>query len=132
MIARSAKLIFLTDVTILASTMISSLVGARALGPAGRGDLLVVVLWPPVIAMLAGLGLHSTAHPFGTGEFIAADPRGLTEVPGVWVAANITGITAQVVSSAAGGVVAAAAINADCRHPPRNTVALPRSGRISR
>jgi len=82
--------------------------------------------------VLAGLGLHSTAHPFGTGEFIAGDPRGLTEVPGVWVAANITGITAQVVSSAAGGVVAAAAINADCRHPPRNTVALPRSGRISR
>ena len=57
MIARSAKLIFITDVTILISTMISSLVGARALGPAGRGDLLVVVLWPPVIAMLAGLGL---------------------------------------------------------------------------
>ncbi len=80
--------------------------------------------------VLAGLGLHST-HPFGTGEFIAADPRGLTEVSGVWVAANITGITAQVVSSAAGGVVAAAAINADC-HPRRNTVALPRSGRISR
>lgn len=57
MIARSAKLIFITDVTILVSTMVSSLVGARALGPAGRGDLLVVVLWPPVIAMLAGLGL---------------------------------------------------------------------------
>ena len=57
MIARSAKLIFITDFTILVSTMISSLVGARALGPAGRGDLLVVVLWPPVIAMLAGLGL---------------------------------------------------------------------------
>ncbi len=57
MIARSAKLIFTTDSTILLSTMISSLVGARALGPAGRGDLLVVVLWPPVIAMLAGLGL---------------------------------------------------------------------------
>ena len=57
MIARSAKLIFITDSTILLSTMISSLVGARALGPAGRGDLLVVVLWPPVIAMLAGLGL---------------------------------------------------------------------------
>jgi len=56
-IARSAKLIFITDSTILLSTMISSLVGARALGPAGRGDLLVVVLWPPVVAMLAGLGL---------------------------------------------------------------------------
>ncbi|PYS69456.1 MAG: hypothetical protein DMF73_14670, partial [Acidobacteria bacterium] len=57
MIARSAKLIFITDVTILILTMISSLVGARALGPAGRGDLFVVVVWPPVIAMLAGLGL---------------------------------------------------------------------------
>jgi len=42
-IVRSAKLIFITDSTILLSTMISSLVGARALGPAGRGDLLVVV-----------------------------------------------------------------------------------------
>jgi O-antigen/teichoic acid export membrane protein len=56
-IARSAKLIFLTDISIMASTMISSLVGARALGPAGRGDLLVVVLWPPVVAMIAALGL---------------------------------------------------------------------------
>ena len=57
MIARSARLILITDVTILLSTVISSLVGARALGPAGRGDLLVVVLWPPVVAMIAGVGL---------------------------------------------------------------------------
>src|SRR5438477_7386541 len=66
----SAKLIFSTDVTILLSTMISSLVGARALGPAGRGDLLVVVLWPPVIAMLAGLGLP-TAYRY----WIAKEPE---------------------------------------------------------
>ncbi len=59
MIARNARLIFITDVTILLSTVVSSLLGARALGPAGRGDLLVVVLWPPVVAMLAGLGLPS-------------------------------------------------------------------------
>ena len=57
MIARNAKLIFITDASIMVATMISSLVGARALGPAGRGDLLIVVLWPPVIAMFAGLGL---------------------------------------------------------------------------
>ena len=63
MIARSAKLILLTDVAIIFSTMISSLVGARAFGPAGRGDLLVVVLWPPVIAMLAGAGLP-TAYKY--------------------------------------------------------------------
>jgi O-antigen/teichoic acid export membrane protein len=62
-IARSAKLILLTDVAIILSTMISSLVGARALGPAGRGDLLVVVLWPPVIAMLSGAGLP-TAYKY--------------------------------------------------------------------
>jgi len=58
-IARNARLILITDVTILLSTVVSSLLGARALGPAGRGDLLVVVLWPPVVAMLAGLGLPS-------------------------------------------------------------------------
>lgn len=59
MIARNARLILITDVTILLSNIVSSLIGARALGPAGRGDLLVVVLWPPVLAMLAGLGLPS-------------------------------------------------------------------------
>jgi O-antigen/teichoic acid export membrane protein len=69
-IARSAKLIFVTDVSILALTMISSLVGARALGPAGRGDLLVVVLWPPVIALLAGAGLP-TAHRY----WMAREPQ---------------------------------------------------------
>src|SRR6266571_2548562 len=56
-IARNARLILLTDVTIVTSNIVSSLIGARALGPAGRGDLLVVVLWPPIIAMLIGLGL---------------------------------------------------------------------------
>ncbi len=57
MIARNARLIIITDVTIVLSTVVSSLIGARTLGPAGRGDLLVVVLWPPVVAMFAGLGL---------------------------------------------------------------------------
>ena len=57
MIARNARLILIADVTILLSNVISRLIGARALGPAGRGDLLVIVLWPPVVAMLAGLGL---------------------------------------------------------------------------
>jgi O-antigen/teichoic acid export membrane protein len=47
----------IADITILLSNVVSSLIGARALGPAGRGDLLVIVLWPPVVAMLAGLGL---------------------------------------------------------------------------
>src|SRR5713226_2068886 len=57
MIARSAKLILFTDVAITLFTVVTSLVGARALGPAGRGDLLLITLWPIVIAMLAELGL---------------------------------------------------------------------------
>jgi O-antigen/teichoic acid export membrane protein len=56
-IARSTRLILTADVTILLSNIVSSLIGARALGPAGRGDLLIVVLWPPVVAMMASFGL---------------------------------------------------------------------------
>ena len=63
--------------------------------------------------VLATLGLHPSPHSLGVGEYIAADPTGLTGVPGVWVAGNVTDLTAQVVSAAAGGVLAAAAINAD-------------------
>jgi thioredoxin reductase/2-polyprenyl-3-methyl-5-hydroxy-6-metoxy-1,4-benzoquinol methylase len=63
--------------------------------------------------LLAILGLQPTSHPRGVGEFIAADPTGMTEVPGVWVAGNVTDLMAQVVAAAAGGVTAAAAINAD-------------------
>ncbi len=75
-----------------------------------------LVVMPRVMArsqVLAGLGLHPTAHPLGVGEFVAADATGLTDVPGVWVAGNVTDLTAQVVSAAAGGVFAAAAVNAD-------------------
>jgi thioredoxin reductase len=75
-----------------------------------------VVVSPRFVAssqVLATLGLVPTAHPLGVGEFIAADPTGLTDVPGVWVAGNVTDLMAQVVTAAAGGVAAAAAINAD-------------------
>ncbi|HEY0475619.1 MAG TPA: thioredoxin reductase, partial [Kribbella sp.] len=48
---------------------------------------------------------------FGTA--VPADASGATEVPGVWVAGNVTDPRAQVVSSAAAGLAAAAALNAD-------------------
>ena len=63
--------------------------------------------------VLASLGLQPTPHPLGIGEHIAADATGLTAVPGVWVAGNVTDLKAQVVGAAAGGVAAAAAVNAD-------------------
>jgi thioredoxin reductase len=74
-----------------------------------------LVVTPRFVArarVLAALGLQPTAHPFG-GEFVAgaADAAGLTAVPGVWVAGNVTDLAASVVVAAAGGASAAAAIN---------------------
>ncbi|MDQ0379473.1 NAD(P)/FAD-dependent oxidoreductase [Amycolatopsis thermophila] len=66
--------------------------------------------------LLTGLGLEVTeqvlqGHVMGT--FVAADPAGATAVPGVWVAGNVANVSAQVIVSAAGGMTAGAAINAD-------------------
>jgi len=69
-IARSTRLILTADITILLSNIVSSFIGARALGPAGRGDLLIVVLWPPVVAMLAAFGLP-TAYRY----WMAREPQ---------------------------------------------------------
>jgi thioredoxin reductase len=61
---------------------------------------------------LPGLGLKTTENPFG--ETVAAeDPTGRTGVPGVWVAGNVTDPMAQVISAAAAGLGAGAAINMD-------------------
>jgi thioredoxin reductase len=75
-----------------------------------------LVVTPRFVArsqVLASLGLHPAAHPLGVGQFFAADATGLTDVPGVWVAGNVTDLAAPVVTAAAEGVSAAAAINAD-------------------
>jgi SAM-dependent methyltransferase len=47
------------------------------------------------------------------GTQIGADPAGATAAAGVWAAGNVTNIQAQVVSSAAAGLAAAASINND-------------------
>ncbi|NJC72562.1 NAD(P)/FAD-dependent oxidoreductase [Planosporangium thailandense] len=62
---------------------------------------------------LSALGLRPAEHPAGVGEHIPADPTGRTDVPGVWVAGNVTDLAAQVGTAAAAGATAAAAINAD-------------------
>ncbi|MEV4166372.1 NAD(P)/FAD-dependent oxidoreductase [Nonomuraea dietziae] len=62
---------------------------------------------------LAALGLRPAEHPSGAGEHIPSDAAGRTEVPGVWVAGNVTDLVAQVGASAAAGAAAAAQINAD-------------------
>jgi thioredoxin reductase len=92
-----------------------------------------LVVGPRFVArseILAGLGIHPTAHPLGIGEQIAADPTGQTEVPGVWVAGNVANVQAQVVTAAAGGVAAGAAVNADLiAEETRRAVAAYRASR---
>jgi thioredoxin reductase len=47
------------------------------------------------------------------GTQVEAGPTGATSVPGVWVAGNLASMQAQVITSAAAGLTAGAAINAD-------------------
>ncbi len=66
--------------------------------------------------LLAPLGLEATELRVGetlVGTYVEADPAGATAVPGLWVAGNVTTVQAQVIGSAAAGLTAAAAINAD-------------------
>jgi SAM-dependent methyltransferase len=66
--------------------------------------------------LLAPLGVQPLEVRLGDhvlGTQVEADPTGATTAPGVWVAGNIADIKAQVISSAAAGLAAGAAINAD-------------------
>jgi thioredoxin reductase (NADPH) len=79
----------------------------------------VVVVAPRFTAradVLASLGVEATEQEMRghvVGSAVAADPTGATAVPGVWVAGNVSDMSAQVVVSAAAGMRAGAMINAD-------------------
>ncbi|ONI87831.1 thioredoxin reductase [Actinosynnema sp. ALI-1.44] len=75
-----------------------------------------LVVSPRMVArarFLAGVGLRLVEHPAGIGQYIPSDVTGRTDVPGIWVAGNVTDLTAQVATAAAAGAAAAAQINAD-------------------
>jgi len=84
-----------------------------------RVPLNAVIVAPRMTAnaeLLAPLGLvpvEVTLSGQVMGTQIEADPSGATAVPGVWVAGNLASIQAQVITSAAAGLTAGAAINAD-------------------
>jgi O-antigen/teichoic acid export membrane protein len=50
----------ISNVTILATNALAGVVSARALGPAGRGQLAIVVLWSALVQMLGNLGIPSS------------------------------------------------------------------------
>jgi thioredoxin reductase/2-polyprenyl-3-methyl-5-hydroxy-6-metoxy-1,4-benzoquinol methylase len=67
-------------------------------------------------AFLESLGLKPAdveMHGHVMGSRIAGDEQGATSVPGVWVAGNVTNLSATVAVAVAGGQSAAAAINLD-------------------
>ncbi|WP_067504032.1 NAD(P)/FAD-dependent oxidoreductase [Actinoplanes sp. TFC3] len=78
-----------------------------------RDVVTVAARMVPRVGFLAGLGIKPIEHPSGMGDYVPADPTGLTEVAGVWIAGNATDLAAQVGSAAAAGALAGARINAD-------------------
>jgi len=60
---------------------------------------------------LTGLGLVTSVTAFG--ETIDSDETGLTAIPGVWAAGNVTDMKATVLAAAQGGANAAVMINMD-------------------
>jgi thioredoxin reductase len=96
----------------------SGLTGVR-LADGRRVELDAVVVAPGMQAraeLLAPLGLKPAELKIGehtVGTYIEADPTGATAVPGVWVAGNLANVQAQVITSAAAGLTAGAAINLD-------------------
>lgn len=67
MLKQNIKLVFSTNALILCTGVVTSLLSAWALGPAGRGDLIVVLMWPGIFAMVAEVGLP-TAYRFWTAR----------------------------------------------------------------
>ncbi len=81
-----------------------------------RTVLVVSPVFTARAAVLESLGLRGTPVEMAghvVGSQVASDPAGLTDEPGVWVAGNVADVRAQVISSAAAGLAAGAAINAD-------------------
>lgn len=67
MLSRNIKLVFITNSLMLSSGVVTSLLSAWALGPAGRGDLMIVLMWPGIFSMMAEIGLPQ-AYRFWTAK----------------------------------------------------------------
>jgi len=65
------------------------------------------------------------------GTSIAVDPMGATTVPGVYAAGNVANPAAQVIASAAAGLMAGAAINADLVGEDTRRAVLERAGSLA-
>ena len=57
MLKRNIKLVFSTNALMMCSGVVTSLLSSWALGPEGRGDLMIVTAWPSVFIMVMAIGL---------------------------------------------------------------------------
>ncbi|GAB3350559.1 NAD(P)/FAD-dependent oxidoreductase [Modestobacter lapidis] len=100
-----------------------------------RSALVVAPRFTARSDVLVSLGLQAVPqemHGAVIGSAVPADPTGATAVPGVWVAGNVTTLQAQVISAAAAGLGAGAAINADLTaEDTRLAVIAARAGRAA-
>jgi thioredoxin reductase len=90
----------------------------------------VTFLGPRVRArseVLSGIGIETSAHPEGLFEHVQSEGSGETAVPGIWVAGNVTDITAMVVTAMADGSRAAIAVNTDLMLAEAHAAAASRS-----
>ncbi|HEX8288570.1 MAG TPA: amino acid adenylation domain-containing protein [Pyrinomonadaceae bacterium] len=67
---KNITIIFLANFFALLSGVVTSLLTAWALGPEGRGDLAIIVLYPNIVALAVGLGM-----PQATRFCIASEPE---------------------------------------------------------
>ena len=90
-------------------------IGILATGQAAAHQALLFRQLSPNVTVLRHTGPEVSPDQQGQviGTQIEAGPTGATGVPGVWVAGNIASMQAQVISAAAAGLTAGAAINAD-------------------
>ena len=67
MLKRNIKLVFSTNALVMCSGVVTSLLSSWALGPEGRGDLMIVLTWPSIFVMVAAIGLPQ-AYRFWTAK----------------------------------------------------------------
>ena len=80
---------FGTSIAILCVNIATGILTARLLGPAGKGELTAVMIWPNVLAVLGSLGLVELVVYF-TG-------REGNDVPPIWTGAIFAGIFQSIV-----------------------------------
>jgi thioredoxin reductase len=85
-------------------------------GVVPRRALVVAPRFTARADLLTSLGLEPVEQEMNghvVGSYVPSDPMGATAVPGVWIAGNVANVRATVISAAAAGLDAAAAINND-------------------